>query len=200
MIIRLYEENPSPKVVEQVAAILKSGGVVAYPTDGVYAFGAMLGSAKGLEKITAIKGKKYTTLSILCSDISQVANYAKVDNAAFKLLKRNLPGSFTFILTATSKTPTKVLPRRDSIGVRIPANNIALSIVEALGVPMVTTSIKDPEMEYMVDPSLIEERYTALDAVVDGGYGSFKPTTVVDLSESSSEPVVLRQSEAELMM
>lgn len=196
MLLKLYNENPSPKIVSQVVDILRSGGTIAYPTDSVYAFGAALSSNKGVEKLKSIKGKKETALSIVCSDISQLSDYARIDNQAFRILRKNLPGPFTFILEATSKTPDRVMPNRRTVGIRVPNCPIALALVEALGEPLITTSINDQEQEYMTDPSLIEERYRMLDAVVDGGYGMVLPTTVVDLSGCEVE--IVRQSGAVL--
>lgn len=196
MILKLYTDNPSAKVVDSIVDILRSGGVIAYPTDSVYAFGAALSSNKGVEKLKAIKGKKETALAIVCSDLSHLSDYARIDNQTFRILRKNLPGPFTFILEATSKTPDRVMPNRRTIGVRVPNCTIALAIIEALGEPLITTSINDPEQEYLTDPSLIEERYRTLDAVVDGGYGRLCPTTVVDLSNGEIE--IIRQSEAVL--
>lgn len=196
MLVKLYPENPSQKIVQKIAEILRSGGVVAYPTDSVYAFGAALSSNKGVEKLRAIKGKKETALSIVCPDLSHLSDYAKIDNWAFRILRKNLPGPFTFILEATSRTPDRVMPNRRTVGVRVPDCSIARALVEALGEPIITTSINDEQTEYMTDPSLIQERYGMLDAVVDGGYGKISPSTVVDLSEG--EIVIIRQSEATL--
>lgn len=196
MILKLYNENPSDKVIDQVVKILQSGGVIAYPTDTVYAFGCALSSSKGAEKLRAIKGKKETLIAIVCSDLSNIAEYAKVDDRVFKILRENLPGAFTFILRATSMTPNKVLTNRKTIGIRVPDNNIAIAIVRALGEPILTTSIKDDEVEYMTDPELIRERYHMLECVVDGGIGTFDPSTVVDCS--GDEPEIIRQSTAVL--
>ncbi|CDN32070.1 Hypothetical YciO protein [Mucinivorans hirudinis] len=196
MVIKIYPDNPNANAIREVVAILRAGGVIAYPTDTVYAFGCSLSSPKGIEKLREIKGKKHTNMSIVCADLSNLADYAKVDNATFRILKRNLPGAFTFILNATSKTPDKVLDGRRTIGIRIPDNAIARAIVNELGVPMVTTSIKDHEQEYLTDPELIEEKYTMLQAVVDGGYGEFTASTVVDCT--GDEPEIIREGKAEL--
>lgn len=196
MIIKIYPENPNQSSVRQVVALLKAGGIIAYPTDTVYAFGCSMGSTKAIEKLRELKGKKQTEMSIICSDLSNLAEYAKVDNTTFKILKRNLPGPFTFILNATGKTPDRIVESRKTIGIRIPANEITLAIVRELGVPMVTTSIKDDEQEYLTDPELIEEKYTQLQVVVDGGYGDMIASTVIDCTEQ--EPVIIRQGKLEL--
>lgn len=196
MLIKIYPENPNPCQVREVVSILSSGGVIAYPTDTVYAFGCSMGSPKAIEKLRELKGKKQTEMSIICSDLSHLSDYAKVDNTTFRILKRNLPGPFTFILNATGKTPDKVLENRKTIGIRIPNNEITLAIVRELGVPLVTTSIRDDEQEYLTDPELIEEKYTQLQVVVDGGYGEVIASTVVDCTDG--EPVIIREGIQEL--
>lgn len=198
MLIKLYPENPNERTVREIAHMLRSGAVIAYPTDTVYAMGCSLSQPKAIERLKAIKGKKQTELAIVCSDLSNLSDYAKVDNATFRILKRNLPGAFTFILPASSKTPEKVLEGRKTIGIRIPNNSITQAIVRELGVPLVTTSIKDDDqtVEYITDPSLIEERYAMLDAVIDGGYGDNYASTIVDCT--SGEPEITRQGRAEL--
>ena len=199
MLIKVYPVNPNEKQIAQVVRCLEDGGVVIYPTDSVYAFGCSLHSPRGVERLISITGKQLGTLAIVCEDLSRVAEYAKVDNTAFKLLKRNLPGPFTFILRPSSRVPDKALGKRKSIGVRIPANPIPLAIVTSLGCPMLTTSVKDPDevVEYTTDPELIEERYeNVVQAVVDGGYGDNQPTTLVDLTDD--EPIVVRQGKGEL--
>ncbi|MBE5033600.1 L-threonylcarbamoyladenylate synthase [Gallalistipes aquisgranensis] len=199
MIVKIYPENPNEKQVARVAEVLARGGVVIYPTDSVYAFGCSIRSPRALERIKQIRGKKETELAMVCDDLSHIADYARVDNAAFKLLKRNLPAPFTFVLKASSKVPDKVLERRKNIGVRIPANPIARALVAELGCPMLTASVKDDDrvVEYTTDPELIHERYGALvDLVVDGGYGDNRPTTLVDLT--GDEPEILREGKGEL--
>ena len=173
-------------------------GVVVYPTDSVYAYGCSLRSARGLERLRQLSGKQTGELSIICDGISRAAEYCRVDNAAFKILKRNLPGAITFLLDASSRMPDKALQRRKTIGVRIPDNAIPRAIVEQLGCPLITASLKsDDDAEYMTDPELIHERYgREVALVVDGGYGSIVPTTVVDLTQE--EPEIVRQGAAEL--
>ncbi len=197
--VKLYEQNPSERELERVVKVLQDDGVIIYPTDGVYAFGCSLRSAKGVEKLRAISGKEEKLLSIVCTDISMVDKFARIDNSTFKILKRNTPGEFTFILEASSKVPDKALAGRHTVGVRIPNNNIPLAIVERLGFPLATASVKDDDevVEYTTDPELIAERYDAVvDMVIDGGYGSLVPTTLVDLT--SGEPEILREGGGEL--
>lgn len=199
MILRIYPENPSEKAVRQVADILRSGGVIIYPTDGVYAYGCALCNPRGIDKIRAASGKEGSDFSVVCADLSSVSAYAKVDTPVFKLLKRNLPGPFTFILEASSKTPDKCLERKKTVGIRIPDNAIARAIVEELGCPLVSASVKnaDLEAEYTTDPSLIHEQYSSrVDLVVDGGYGNDVPSTVVDCT--GNEPVIVREGMGQL--
>ena len=202
MLIKLYETNPSPKEVEKVVNILKDGGIVIYPTDTVYAMGCDALNVRAIEQICKIKNinPQKTKLSIICEDLSNISEYAKVSNNVFKLMKRNLPGPFTFILNATSSLP-KIYRNRKEVGIRIPDNNIILTIVRELGNPILTSSVrsKDDLMEYCTDPELIEEEYAHLvDAVVDGGYGGLEPSTVVDCTGDEIE--IVRQGKGELEM
>ena len=197
MIIKLYPENPNERTVRQVVDLLRRGGVIVYPTDTVYALGCALDQPKAIERLRSIRGGKDSSeMSIVCSDISEVAEYARVDNLVFKLLKHNLPGPFTFILPASSKISDKVMVGRKTVGIRIPDNSIARAIVEALGEPLVTTSVRTDDVgdeeEYITDPELIHERYAAVYAVVDGGMGDNFASTVVDCT-TSGELEILRQ-------
>lgn len=202
MIIRLYTENPNERTVRQVVELLRSGGVIVYPTDTVYALGCALDQPKAIERLRAIRGGKDTSeLAIVCAEIGEVAEYAKVDNFVFKLLRRNLPGPFTFILPASSRITDKVMVGRRTVGVRIPDNSIAQAIVRELGMPLVTASVRTDdvgeEIEYVTDPELIHERYTGVDAVVDGGIGDHYASTVVDCT-ADGEAEIVRQGRREL--
>ena len=196
MLVKIYAENPSERELQRVVAVLESGGTVIYPTDSIYAFGCSLRSAKAIECLRRLKEK--TEFTLVFADLAQVAEFCRVDNAAFRLLKRNLPGPFTFVLPASSRVPDKTLGKRKTIGVRIPAHPVARAIVGALGCPMVTASVRqDDETEYMTDPELLHERYgREVQLVVDGGAGETVPTTVVDLADG--EPVILREGRGEL--
>lgn len=199
MLTKIYAENPSERELARVIAVLEHDGIVIYPTDSVYAFGCSIRSPKAIERMRRIKGKGATTFSVVFSDIAQAAEYCRVDNAAFRTLKRNLPGPFTFLLPASSRVPDKALERRKTIGVRIPDNVIPRSVVAALGCPLLTTSVRDDEEEeeYTTDPGLIAERYGGeVDMVIDGGMGDNVPTTVVDLTQD--EPHVLREGKGRL--
>ena len=200
MIVKIYPQNPNETAVARVVDILRRDGVIIYPTDSVYAFGCSLQSHKAMERLRALKGKKATDMAIICCDLSNIADYARVDTPTFKLLKRNLPGPFTFVLQASKRVPDKLLGNRRTIGVRIPDNSIPVEIVRVLGHPLITTSVRDDDevVEYTTDPELIEERYGKLvDLVVDGGYGKNEPTTVVDCS--GEEPSVIREGIGELI-
>ncbi len=198
MLIKIYPENPNEKTIMHVVEVLRADGVIVYPTDGVYAYGCSIRSAKGFDRLKAIRNKAEAEFSIMCPDLSGIADYAKVDTPTFKLLKRNLPGPFTFILRASSRVPDKVLGKRKTIGVRMADNNIAMAILRELGVPMITASVKELDgiEEYLTDPELIDEEWgRTVDMVIDGGYGSNVPTTLVDLSGDEAE--VLRQGGGE---
>ncbi len=189
MLTKIYRDSPSEKELDRVVDILRHDGIVIYPTDGVYAVGCALDSAKGLERLRRIKGEG--THSVSFESISQIAEYCRVDNATFRTLKANLPGPFTFILTASSRMPSKTLGKRKTIGVRMPDNPITQALIRHLGTPLASVSVReDAETEYMTDPSLLEERYAnAVDCVVDGGIGSLTPSTVVDLTGDEAEIV-----------
>ena len=199
MLVKIYEQNPSEKELRRVVDLLERDEIVIYPTDSVYAFGCSLRSAKAIDKLRRIKGKGSAAFTVVFENIAQVAEYCRVDNAVFRILKRNLPGPFTFVLAASARIPDKALERRRTIGVRIPANGVARAVVGALGCPMITASVKDDDevVEYTTDPELIEERYgREVSLVIDGGMGDNVPTTIVDLT--GDEPEIVREGRAEL--
>lgn len=199
MLVKIYAENPSERELKRVVEALERDGIVIYPTDSVYAFGCSLRSAKAVERLRRLRGRSEAPLTVVFHDIAQVAEYCRVDNAVFRILKRNLPGPFTFLLPASSRVPDKALERRRTIGIRIPAHPVARAVVEALGCPMITASVKDDDevVEYTTDPELIEERYgREVSLVIDGGMGDNVPTTVVDLT--GGEPEIVREGRAEL--
>lgn len=199
MLVKIYAENPSERELKRVVEALERDGIVIYPTDSVYAFGCSLRSAKAVERLRRLRGRSDAPLTVVFHDIAQVAEYCRVDNTTFRILKRNLPGPFTFLLPASSRVPDKALERRRTIGIRIPAHPVARAVVEALGCPMITASVKDDDevVEYTTDPELIEERYgREVSLVIDGGMGDNVPTTVVDLT--GDEPEIVREGRAEL--
>jgi tRNA threonylcarbamoyl adenosine modification protein (Sua5/YciO/YrdC/YwlC family) len=181
---------------------LRSGGIIIYPTDTVYGLGCDITNQKAVEKIIRLKGlkAKEAHFSFICSDLSHIADFAKVSNPTFKLIKKNLPGPFTFILPGMNKVPDYFISKRKTVGIRIPDNQISIEIVKALGNPIMTTSIKDDDdvVEYTTDPELIHERYQDIvDIVIDGGYGDNIPSTVVDCT--TDEPQIIREGKGELV-
>src|SRR5512133_4343968 len=186
MLIRIYSENPNPKQIRQVVDILEYGGIIIYPTDTVYAMGCDIMATKSIEKIARLKGlnPKNPDLSLIFHDMSQLSEYTIIrDNTLFKLLKRNLPGPFTFIVQANNQIPKLFKNKKKTVGIRIPDNNIVRELVRELGKPLITTSIHDSDevIEYITDPELIYEKYrNTVDAVIDGGYGHIEPSTIVD--------------------
>ncbi len=203
MLLRINPDNPEGRKINQVVNILKDGGVIVYPTDTVYGLGCDIFNPKAVERICRLRGLKpeKAMLSFICKDISQIAEYAfQIDNDVFKTLKRNLPGPFTFVLKSNNQVPKLFKNRKRSIGVRIPDNRIAQVIVEELGRPILSLSLKsdDEILEYFTDPIDIFEDFKKLtDVVVDGGIGNNVPSTVVDCM--GDEIVVLRQGAGELM-
>lgn len=201
MYIKLFEDNPNEGNILKVVEVLKEGGVIVYPTDTIYAIGCDINNGKAVQRVCQLKGVKpeKANFSMICRDLSNIAAYAKVSNDVFKIMKRNLPGPFTFVLPATNKLPNVMMNRRKTIGIRIPANYIVMAIVEELGNPLLTTSVKaeDDVVEYMTDPELIYEKYEKLvDLVIDGGYGQNVASTVVDCTADAVE--IVRQGIGEL--
>ena len=194
--VKIYEENPNPKEIERVVAILKKGGLIIYPTDTVYGLGCDITNLKALERVARIKQVKLekANFSFICHDLSNLSDYVKqIDTSTFKILKRALPGPYTFILPSSKNLPNP-FKKKKTVGIRVPDNNIALEIVKKLGNPIISTSIHDEDevIEYTTDPELILEKWENLvDLVIDGGYGDNEPSTVIDLSEDV--PVVVRE-------
>jgi tRNA threonylcarbamoyl adenosine modification protein (Sua5/YciO/YrdC/YwlC family) len=197
MILKIYPENPNPDHVRRVSFVLEQGGIVIYPTDTIYAMGCDIKASKTIEKIARFKGLNpgNPDMSMIFESMRQLSEYTIIhDNNLFRLLKRNLPGAFTFIVPANNQIPALFRHRKKTLGIRIPDNSITQAIVRDLGRPLVTTSIHDDDeiIEYITDPELIHEKYYDFaDLVVDGGFGSNEPSTVVDCT--GSEPVILRQ-------
>lgn len=200
MIVRIYEENPNEREIAKIVEILRNGGIIIYPTDTVYAIGCDALNVRAVEEVCKLKGinPDKSQLSIICYDLSNISEYAKVDNDTFKLMKRNLPGPFTFILKCTSNLP-KLYKNKKTVGIRVPNNNIARALVNELGHPIMTTSVKDDDevLEYTTDPELIHEKYEKqVDIVIDGGFGGIEGSTVVDCSNEAIE--IIRQGLGEL--
>ncbi|GAA4807733.1 L-threonylcarbamoyladenylate synthase [Litoribaculum gwangyangense] len=199
--VRIYEENPNPKEIDKVVTVLKNGGLIIYPTDTVYGLGCDITNLKALERVARIKqiSLEKSNFSFVCHDLSNLSDYVKqINTTTFKILKRALPGPYTFILPGSKSLPNP-FKKKKTVGIRIPNNNIALDIVKKLGNPIISTSIRDDDeiIEYTTDPELILEKWDNLvDLVIDGGYGDNEPSTVIDLSEE--EPVIVREGKGSL--
>ena len=194
----MMPNNINQRHIAEVVDCLRDGGIVIYPTDTVYALGCDALNNPAIERICAMKAMKSakTNLSIICGDIAEVSQYAKFDNSQFRLMKSHLPGPFTFLLPAMSKLP-KAFKGRRTVGIRIPDNEIALTIVRELAHPILTTSVPGADEDYCCEPGLMAEALDDMvDIVIDAGRGSLLPSTVVDCSDS--EPVVVRQGRGKL--
>lgn len=204
MLIKIYPDNPSQKEIIRVVDALRQGKVIIYPTDSVYGIGCDIKNQKAAEAIARLKGIKLekANFSLIFNDLSQLADYTRpLDNATYKMMKRNLPGPFTFILDANGNVPKIFKSKKKTIGIRIPDNNIILEIVRELGNPIMTTSVHDDDdvIEYTTDPELIYERYRdQVDIIIDGGYGNNIASTVVDCSEGGIE--IIRQGAGDLIL
>lgn len=192
MLVKLFNENPNPREILRIVDVLRDGGIIIYPTDTVYGLGCDITNARAVEKVARIKGVKVekNNFSFICSDLSHLADYTKpIPNHIFKLMKKNLPGPFTFLLEANNNLP-KYFKGKKTVGIRVPDNNIIREIVRQLGNPILSTSIKDDDeiLEYTTDPELIDEKYGEItDLVIDGGYGELIPSTVVDCTSEEIE-------------
>ena len=197
-VLQIIEDNINSRYIEEIAEVLRDGGIIVYPTDTVYAIGCDALNNQAIERICALKAMKSakTNLSVICSDISEVAQYAKFDNVQFRMMKNNLPGPFTFIFQAMSKLP-KAFKGRRTVGIRIPQNKIAVAIEKELGHPILTTSVPGQDEDYRCEPELIAEALgSSVDIVVDAGRGGMIPSTVVDCTGGEAE--IIRQGKGEL--
>ena len=199
--IKIYEDNPNSEEIKRVVEVLRKGGLVIYPTDTVYGLGCDITKSRALEKIARIKGVKLSKAnwSFLCADLSNLSDYVRqIDTSTFKILKRALPGPYTFILPGNNNLP-KDFKKKKTVGIRVPDNNIAQALVRELGNPIVSTSIRDEDdvLEYTTDPELIYEKWENLvDVVIDGGYGGNTASTVIDLSVD--EPLIVREGKGDI--
>ena len=199
--IKLYTDNPNPKEIAKIVKVLQNGGLIIYPTDTVYGLGCDITNTKALEKIARIKDVKLekSNFSFICNNLSHLSDYVKqIDSATFKILKRALPGPYTFILPGSNSLP-KAFKKRKTVGIRVPDNTIAQAIVEALGNPIVSTSIHDEDevIEYTTDPELIFEKWqNRVDIVIDGGFGDNQASTIIDLT--TDMPEVIREGKGSL--
>ncbi len=199
--IKIYPENPNPSAIAKVVKVLKDGGLIIYPTDTVYGLGCDITNTKALERIAKIKGIKLekANFSFVCHDLSNLSDYVRqLDTPTFKILKKALPGAYTFILPGNNSLPA-AFKKKTTVGIRVPDNSIALEIVRQLGNPIVSTSIHDDDdvIEYTTDPELIFEKWQNLvDLVIDGGYGDNQASTIIDLT--GHEPEVIREGKGSL--
>ena len=192
----IHPENPQVRLINQAVEILRNGGGIVYPTDSGYALGCMIGDKHAMDRIVAIRklpeGHNFT---LVCSDLSELSNYAQVSNSAYRLIKNNTPGRYTFILTATKELPRRLMTsKRKTIGIRVPDNQIALDLLNALGEPILSCSLMLPGEDHITqaDPEEIRDRLEhQVELIIHGGYLGQEPTTVVDLTEDT--PIVLRQ-------
>jgi len=201
MLIKIYNDNPNPNQIRHVAEVLRNGGVIIVPTDTVYAFGCDIFNSAAVEFISRLKNKdlRKANLSFICHEMSQISEYAKLDDDSFKLMKKNLPGPYTFILNGSNRLP-KLFKNKKTVGIRMPDNRITLQIVRELGNPMMTSSIfiDDETTEYITDPELIDEKYgNQVDLVVDGGMGGLLHSTVIDCTGDEAE--IVRQGSGDLL-
>tara|TARA_B100000809_G_C15138332_1_gene531673 strand:+ start:2708 stop:3331 length:624 start_codon:yes stop_codon:yes gene_type:complete len=196
-LLKIHPEDPQQRFLDEVVTCLKKGGIIIYPTDTVYAIGCDMFNQKAIEKLCKMKGVKpeKANLSIVCNSLSHLSEFAKqLDNSIFKLMKKTLPGPYTYILKASGNVPKILHHKKKTIGIRIPDNKIALAIVEHLGNPIITTSLKieDDILEYPTDPQQIfEDCFNMVDLVIDGGYGQLTGSTVIDAT--STDIVILRE-------
>ena len=197
MLLKIYPKNTNQKEIQKVVAHLKKGGLFIFPTDTVYSIGCDLSNSRAVEKMARIKGVKLkdANFSLICYDLSHLSDFCKpMDNSVFKMMKKALPGAFTFILNASNNVPKLFKANKKTIGIRVPDNNIIRDVVKELGNPIVSTSVHDDDevVEYTTDPELIHEKYSNdIDLVIDGGYGKNVASTVIDCTKG--EAVIIRQ-------
>ncbi|MEO8794307.1 MAG: L-threonylcarbamoyladenylate synthase [Daejeonella sp.] len=202
MLVKIYPENPNEKSIQQAVEILRKGGIIIYPTDTIYGLGCDITNQKAIERISQIRGVKpdKANFSFICYDLSHISDYIKpIDNETYRVLKKALPGPFTFIFNASKKVPKLLASNKKTVGIRVPDNNIASEIVKVLGNPILSTSIRDDDeiIEYSTDPELIHEKYEDLvDLVIDGGYGDNEASTVIDCTTGEFD--IIRQGKGNL--
>lgn len=202
MLVRIYPENPQQRKILDVVKVLRNGGIIIYPTDTIYGLGCDITNQKAIERIARIKGvnAEKANFSFICDSLSSISDYTgPLNNNLYKMMKRNLPGPFTFILNASSKVPKLLKTRRKTVGIRVPDNNIAREIVRELGNPVLSTSVHDNDeiIEYTTDPELIHERFQDIvDIVIDGGFGNNTPSAIIDCSSGDIE--IVREGPKEL--
>lgn len=189
MLLEINPRHPEPRKISQALAVLERGGLIAYPTDTVYGLGCDLMNKQAIERLYVVKGmQKNKSLAFICHDLSDIAKYAVVDNWAYRILRHNLPGPYTFILPATREVPKMVLSKQKTVGIRVPDHPVVTTLARELGRPIISSTAAPPGEDAMIDPSEIDDRFK-LDLVLDGGVCGMTPTTVVDLSEGQVQIV-----------
>ncbi len=199
MILEINPTHPEPRKIKKVVEVLADGGIIAYPTDTYYGIGCDLFNKEAIERVYAIKGRAHDQpLSIICSDLKNISEYAQVTNFAYKTMKRCLPGPYTFVLEASRLVPRIMLTKRKTIGIRVPDNEVALAIVRELGHPIINTTAADPKTgEPLVSPKEIKELLgNAVDLIIDGGFVPAKPSSVVSLI--NDEPEIIREGSGDV--
>lgn len=195
----IHPDNPQPRLINQAVEIIKNDGVIVYPTDSGYALGCAIGNKSAMERIVKIrKLPENHNFTLVCSDLSELSNYAMVSNQAYRLIKNNVPNPYTFILPATKDVPRRLLTKRKTIGIRVPQNEIALALISALGEPILSCSLMLPDEEItQSDPEAIRDLLERqVDLIIHGGYLGAEPTTVIDLTDNS--PVIIREGSGDL--
>lgn len=204
MLIEIHPQNPQPRLIKQVVEAIRAGGVIIYPTDSCYALGCQIGNKAAMDRIRSLRqlDDKHN-MTLVCRDLSEIATYANVDNATFRLLKANTPGAYTFVLSATHEVPRRLQhPKRKTIGIRVPDHPITRAILEALGEPLVSSTLSLPQVNTgedspMTDPEEIYERLQyQVDVVVGGGNCGYLPTTVVDFVKGI--PTIAREGKGDI--
>lgn len=202
MLVKIYPENPDPRQIRKAVEVLRKGGIIIYPTDTVYGVGCDINNSKAVDRVARFKQVKIekANFSFICHDLGNISEYSKpISNTVFKIMRKNLPGPFTFILASNNQVPKLFRNRKKSIGIRVPDNNIVREIVQELGNPIMSTSLKEDDdiLEYITDPELIHDKYSdQVDLVIDGGYGNIEASTVVDCT--GNEPEIIRQGIGDL--
>jgi len=202
MLLKIHPENPSPRQIKTVVECLNDGGVIIFPTDTIYALGCDIYKSRAIDKVAQIKGikKEKANFSFICSDLSQLADFTKpIPNEVFKLMRKTLPGPYTYILNANNNVPKIFQSKKKTVGIRIPDNNIPIEIIRLLGNPILSTSIHDDDeiIEYSTDPELIYDKFkNQVDIVIAGGHGDNNPSTIIDCT--GDEIVVVREGKGEL--
>lgn len=197
MLLKIHPDNPSQRQINTVVDCLKSGGIIIYPTDTIYGLGCDIYHKKAVERIAQFKGikKEKANFSFICSDLSHISDFTRpIKNDVYKLMRKHLPGPFTFILDANNKVPKLFQSKKKTVGIRVPDNNIIRTIVNELGNPIMSSSVKDEDeiLEYTTDPELIYEKFSHIaDIVIDGGYGDNEPSTIIDCTQE--EIIILRE-------